>query len=140
MLPKLFWTIFSSEPRMDLGSSVADEAVRRSAAREVDLECVEAGGGETSGGLISEVGGDTEGELLLPAVATLDGVKVLETEAAKRRLRSAMAAFCGVLWSRGPTHCRIWSTNRCMAILSPHFSHEILPAGSVGFVCPESSC
>ena len=144
LLPKLFWTIFSNEPRMDLGSSPP------AAAADSVLECDRRLGGETASlGLIIDVGGETEGDFLFAApAAPIEAMEAARdgseappaAEAAKSLLRSAIAfevaedAAAGDLCNGGPTHWRICSTNKCMTIFSPHFSHEILPAGSLGFI------
>lgn len=103
LVPKLFWTIFSKDPRIDLGSS--------------SNFGVEAGGelGDPKGFLAAAtplVGGLTDGVLfeVMPAVVIVE---------AKNRLRSAMEEVTAregagetiggvdVLSNVGPTHCRM---------------------------------
>ena len=110
--------------------------------------------GEPIGFLIGGplVGGLTDGvRVVVVAEAAAAAAAATEVVLAKNLLRSAMeevtAEAAGeaeggveVLSKVGPTHCRICSTNRCMSILSPHFSQAIRPAGSLGLTCPVNSC
>ena len=148
MVPKLLATIFSKDPRIDLGSSSnfpppPPAGAVTEVAVGVATGVAERGCGDevTIGFLFKTLGGDTEGVLV--AMETGGGAA---TDVASKRLRSAMegpvvvAVLAGGFNKLGPTHCLMWSTKRCMRILSPHFSHAMRPAGSLGFTMPLNSC
>ena len=127
LVPKLFWTIFSSDPKMDLGSSSC-------------ILGVEEGGelGEPKGFFATLlVGGLTEGVLApaMPAVVMVDAKNLLRSAIEEVTAEDEAGETIGgvELFSIvGPTHCLMWSTKRCMSILSPHFSQAMRPAGSEG--------
>ena len=99
---------------------------------------VEGGrGDDATGFLLKRLGGETEG-VLVEAAAKAAMEAGGATDVASKRLRSAIegavAALEGAFSKLGPTHCLMWSTKRCIRILSPHFSHAMRPAGSLGFI------
>ena len=99
---------------------------------------VEGGrGDDATGFLLKRLGGETEG-VLVEAAAKAAMEAVGATDVASKRLRSAIEGAAAALEEAfiklGPTHCLMWSTKRCIRILSPHFSHAMRPAGSLGFI------
>ena len=99
---------------------------------------VEGGrGDDATGFLLKRLGGETEG-VLVEAAAKAAMEAGGATDVASKRLRSAIEGAAAALEEAfiklGPTHCLMWSTKRCIRILSPHFSHAMRPAGSLGFI------
>jgi len=92
---------------------------------------------DATGFLLKRLGGETEG-VLVEAAAKAAMEAGGATDVASKRLRSAIEGAAAALeeaFSKlGPTHCLMWSTKRCIRILSPHFSHAMRPAGSLGFI------
>ena len=101
---------------------------------------VEGGrGDDATGFLLKRLGGETEGVLVEAAAKAAMEAAGGATDVASKRLRSAIdgaaaAALEEAFIKLGPTHCLMWSTKRCIRILSPHFSHAMRPAGSLGFI------
>ena len=100
---------------------------------------VEGGrGDDATGFLLKRLGGETEGVLVEAAAKAAMEAGGGATDVASKRLRSAIEGAAAALEEAfiklGPTHCLMWSTKRCIRILSPHFSHAMRPAGSLGFI------
>ena len=155
LAPKFFCTICSKEPKIDFGSSLSG-----SVEELPTFCCVDSFFGEfpllrLEPNMLEEgvtgdfLGGDTEGVRLFGVRDIVEVGSNRPLAAAFKKsdadvaggsplLAAASAAACN--GSKGPTHCRIWSTKTCIGIFSPHFSQEILPVASSALTWPVNSC